>query len=126
MNTPLLIHGDVTVEHADAGVRNVGITLCDVTSGAGIEEIIVITRRVRLMDLRSEVIKMVGCSHDTPLLAFETVHTAKGKLIPQPRTITLVLRIACWAMPAQVRSARIDEGYHRRSVGCSLAWRSNC
>jgi hypothetical protein len=69
---------------------------------------------------------MVGGSHDTPLLAFETVHTAKGKLIPQPRPIPLVLRVACWAMPAQGRSARIDEGDHRRAVGCALAWRSNC
>jgi hypothetical protein len=29
-------------------------------------------------------------------------------------------------VPAQVRSARIDEGDHRRAVGCSLAWWSNC
>ena len=92
----------------------------------GHEGIVANPRRVRLMGVGVEVIQMVGGSHDTPLLAFEAVHTAKGKLIPQPRPIPLVPRVACGAVPAPVRRARIDEGDHRRAGGGALAWRSNC
>ena len=81
VNASILVDDDLTVKHAVAGVWNLCFTLCCVTSCARIEQIIIVASSLRLMDLRSEMVKMVGCSQDTPLLSFQTVHTAKDKLV---------------------------------------------
>jgi hypothetical protein len=70
VNAPTLVDNDLAIKHAVAGVWNLCFTLCYVTSRTCIEKVVVVKSSLELMDLSLEMVKMVRCFQDTPLLSF--------------------------------------------------------
>jgi hypothetical protein len=102
VNAPILADDDLAVEHTVAGVWNFCITLCCIASCTRIEKVIVVESSLGLVDLSSEMVEMIGCFQDTPLFSFQTVNAAKYEFVTKPWAITLVIRIASWAVAAHV------------------------
>lgn len=90
-----------------ARVRKKQIPLEPVTSGAEIQQVRVVTLKIRPQRLRLEVIDVHPSAHVPPDLAVETIDAAKCELVAQPRTILLIVVPAARTVAADVRCGRI-------------------